>query len=132
MEKKGGRKAGKGVAVRKIDGRFRYAVVLLAVAFLLCAALLGGCAAPQKAVKPGKAPEDPGALRLPILTPLRIEQSAPPPGAEQSISPVEVQEGKAHSLKLFQVDLRPGKKGPPVDEDLTGLDEDAPGPPEDE
>jgi hypothetical protein len=110
------------------SGTFRYAAIFPLIALLSGAALLGGCAATEKAARPGEPPAaEPVSVRLPVITPLKIEQTAPPPGAEQSIAPAEVQEGMAHSLKLFQVDLTPGKKGPPVDEDATGLSEPMPG-----
>ncbi|MBE0604491.1 MAG: hypothetical protein IH611_12810 [Deltaproteobacteria bacterium] len=92
--------------------------VLLA---LLGGLLLGGCAASQKAAKPGEPPADPVTVRLPVGTPLKIEQEVPPPAGEQSIAPVDVQEGKAHSLKLFQIDLGHVKASPAAAEEPPGL-----------
>ncbi len=78
------------------------AAVLLA---LLGALLLGGCFAPRKATRPGEPPPAPMTIRLPVGTPLKIEQEAPPPISERSIAPDEIREGQMRSLKLFQVDL---------------------------
>ena len=88
---------------------------------LLGALLLGGCATPWKAAKPGEPPADPVTVRLPVGTQLKIEQEVPPPAAEQSVAPTDVQEGKAHSLKLFQIDLGHVKTSPAAAEEPPGL-----------
>ena len=104
--------------------RFCAASVLLRIAVLLAllgGLLLGGCAAPQKAAKPGEPPGNPLTVRLPVGTELKVEQDTPPPAAEQSIAPIDVQEGKAHSLKLFQIDLGYVKTSPTAAEEPPGL-----------
>jgi hypothetical protein len=104
--------------------RFRAASVLPRIAVLLAllgGLLLGGCAALQKAAKPGGPPADPVTVRLPVGTQLKIEQEVPPPAAEQSIAPIDVQEGRARSLKLFQIDLGSVQTSPAAAEEPPGL-----------
>lgn len=88
--------------------RFHTVAVGLRVAVILAllgALLLGGCLAAGKATRPGEPPPDPLTIRLPVGTPLKIEQEAPPPISQGSIAPDEIREGQVRSLKLFQVDL---------------------------
>ncbi|MEW6721623.1 MAG: hypothetical protein AB1346_14345 [Thermodesulfobacteriota bacterium] len=99
------------------NGWFRFAV------FFLGAALLCGCATPRTAERPG--PKDPVSVRLPIITPLKVEQPASPQYIEPTIAPAEVEEGKARSLKLFQIDYERGMAGPAVAETPPGPVEEA-------
>ncbi len=90
--------------------RFRAATLLLGWA------LMWGCAAPGKAVQSEeeRPAAKPVSVRLPVLTPMKIEPPSTPPGLEPSIAPAEVQEGEARSLKVIEVDYTRGKPGPPV------------------
>ncbi len=101
----------------------RHGIAILLVAVLLVAALLGGCVAPQKTVKPGEPPPDPLTVRLPVGTPLKIEQNVPPPGVEQMIAPTEFEEGRTRALKLFQIDLGHIQTGPAECDSPPGPDE---------
>jgi hypothetical protein len=92
------------------NGKLRAATVFLWMA-LLC-----GCAAPREAVKPEEPEAKPVSVRLPVLTPMKIEPPTTPPGSEQTLAPTEVEEGKARSLKMIEVDYTRGKQGPPVEE----------------
>ena len=96
MKTRGGRSLAGAVAVRTA-----------VVAALLGALLLGGCVGPRKAARPGEPPPDPMTIRLPVGTPLKIEQAPPPPVSQQLIAPDEIREGQVRALKLFQVDLGP-------------------------
>lgn len=101
-------------------GRIRFAV------FFIGAVILFGCAAPRTAGKP--VPRDPVTVRLPIITPLKIEQPAGTQYMEPSIAPAEVEEGKARSLKLFQIDYERGKTGPAGSEEPPGPVDEATSP----
>ena len=96
------------------NGKLRVAAFFLGIAFLC------GCAGPRTAAKPAEPVKDPVSVRLPVLTPLRIEQPSGPPVAEQSISQTDVEDGKARSLKMFQIDYDLGKQGPAVGENPPG------------
>ncbi|MBE0568051.1 MAG: hypothetical protein IH577_00030 [Deltaproteobacteria bacterium] len=93
-------------------GKIRFAVLLLGAAFLC------GCATPRTADKPEEM--DPSAVRLPIITPTKIRQPAGPQDLEPTISPTDVEDGKARSLKLFQIDYDRGKAGPAIGENSPG------------
>jgi hypothetical protein len=90
----------------------RVAVLLLGAAFLC------GCATPRAADKPREP--DPSAVRLPIITPTKIRQPSDPREIEPTISPADVEDGKARSLKLFQIDYDRGKAGPAIGENSPG------------
>jgi hypothetical protein len=103
--------------------------MFLAATFFLAIAPMCGCAAPRTAGKPAPAPpEKPVSVRLPVLTPMKIEPPSAPPGAEPAISNPVVEEGKAHSLRMFEVDYNRGKQGPPI-EDNTAVPTDTEGKP---
>jgi hypothetical protein len=109
MESCGKRSRVSAVAVR--------AAVVLA---LLGAMLLGGCVSLRKEARPGNPPPDPMTIRLPVGTPLKIEQEAPPPISQQSVAPDEIREGQIRALKLFRIDLGyiPAE---PLPEDVPGI-----------
>ncbi len=109
MKTRGERSYAAGIAVR-----------VAVVSALLAALLLGGCVGPRKAARPGEPPPDPMTIRLPVGTPLKIEQAAPPPVSQQSVAPDEIREGQTRSLKLFQVDL--GRiPAEPIPEEVPGV-----------
>jgi hypothetical protein len=85
-------------------------------AIFLAATLLAGCAGPREPAKPSARDGKPVSVRLPVLTPMKIEPPSAPPGSEPSIAPSDVKEGEARSLKMIEMDYTRGKPGPPVEE----------------
>jgi hypothetical protein len=110
---------GQGGTVDTGNGKSGKATILLG------ALLLAGCAGPRAAAQPQERPAKPVSVRLPVLTPMKIEPPSAPPEAESSIAPADVKEGEARSLKMFQVDYGRGKPGPPVAESLPLPGDDA-------
>ncbi len=110
MKTRGGRSHAAAAAVRAA-----------VVSALLGALLLGGCGGPRKAARPGEPPPDPMTIRLPVGTPLKIEQAAPPPISQQSIAPDEIREGQIRALKLFQIDLGYLPVEPLPEEEIPGV-----------
>jgi hypothetical protein len=97
-----------------------------AAALFLGIALLCGCAAPRTAARPEEP--NPVSVRLPVITPLKIEPLQAPPGSEPSISPTEVEEGRSRSLRMIQIDYDLGKAGPAVEEAPPGSTDTEPKP----
>ncbi len=97
------------------------AVRAAVVSALLGALLLGGCVGPRKPARPGEPPPDPMTIRLPVGTPLKIEQAAPPPISQQSVAPDEIREGQIRALKLFQIDLGYLPVEPLPEEEIPGV-----------
>ncbi len=102
------------------NGTFRVAALFLG------ASLMCGCAAPRATARPDGP--NPVAVRLPVITPLKIEPPQAPPGSEPSISPTEVEEGRTRSLRMIQIDYERGKSGPAVEENPPGTTDPEPKP----
>ena len=86
-------------------------------ALFVGAALLCGCAVPRTAEK-GAEPEP--EVRLPVVTPLKIHQPTGPPVVEPSNVNSDVEDGRARSLRLFQINYDREKAGPAAVEDAPG------------
>ena len=85
-----------------------------AVALLLGFVLQCGCAAPGKEAKPDQ-PESPVSVHLPILETTDMDVRSQPPVVQPELvlpppHPDDVEEGKARSLKLLEIQ-RGGRKG---------------------
>jgi hypothetical protein len=101
-------------------------VKLRAAAIFLGIAIAGGCAAPREAVKTEKRkPESPVSVRLPVLSPLKIESPPTVPPPDQAITPSDVQDGIARSTKMFEFNYTSGKGQPPPGESAAPLEEEA-------
>jgi hypothetical protein len=102
-------------------------VKLRAAAIFLGIVIAGGCAAPREAVKPEKRkPESPVSVRLPVMTPMKVEPPAASPGAEPTITHTDVAEGNARSLNMIEFHYNRGKPGPPVEDNATSPEDTTP------
>ena len=86
---------------------------------MLAVAFLWGCAAPRQATKPEEP--QPVSVHLPALEPMDIETRTQPPVVQPELFPQpphpsnDVEEGKARSLKLMEIQFHPKKPAQPVE-----------------
>jgi hypothetical protein len=79
--------------------------------------LLGGCTAPLQRVNAPEyeePKEKPVTVRLPVLSPLKIESPPNVPPPDEAVTPSDVQDGIARSTKMFELSYSSGKSRPPL------------------
>ncbi len=99
------------------------------VAVALGTVLLCGCAAPLQTTNPPSSEESkekPVSVRLPALSPFKIETPPTVPPPDEAVTPSDVQDGIARSMKLFEFSYTRGKPGPPVKGGVAPVDEAGP------
>ena len=77
--------------------------------------LLPGCAPPRQAVKPTESVEKPVSVKLPVITPTKIEPPSTTPGTRTPVTHTDVVEGQQRSLNMIEFHYH-GTAGTPVED----------------
>lgn len=86
-----------------------------AAIFFLLTVALWGCAPTRQEAKPTTSTDQPVSVRLPVITPTKIEPPSAPPGARTPVTHTDVVEGQQRSLNMIEFHYH-GAAGTPAED----------------